>query len=290
MASVLSQFVLPVALAIMMLVMGLSLQLVHFRRVLQQPGYVIGGLLLQWFLLPLVALMLIMILPLPTEVMVGLIILAACPGGATSNIISHLSGGDAALSVILTAIISICAPFTIPLWVNAQLDWLGLQALEIYLPWAKSTLPLLLITVFPLLIGMLLAYKWPRWAQEHTTRLNRLTFALFVGLVVVLAWSNAERLPSLWSIVTAACLGLCVLAMSLSALIGRWISSDQRYVTTLMIEVGIQNAGTAMLVAVTLLNRPDLALVALFYGILMNLPALILVVRHQWLGGVYTEA
>ena len=290
MAQLLSQVVLPIALAIMMLVMGLSLRPEHFKRLFEQPGLVLIGLLLQWFLLPAVALLLVVLLPLPTAVVVGLIILAACPGGATSNIISHLSGGDAALSVTLTAVISLLAPVTVPLWVNTQLQWLQLDSLDIYLPWTKTLLPLLLVTVVPLLLGMVLAHLFPRWTQRHGLLLNRLTFALFAGLVATLAWANAERLPQLWSVVTLACLGLCLIAMTLAGLIGKLVSRNEAISRTFMVEVGIQNAGTAMLVAVTLLDRPDLALVALFYGILMNLPALMLIAEYQWRQGVYTKA
>ena len=290
MAQLLSQVVLPIALAIMMLVMGLSLRLEHFRQVLQHPKLVFVGLVLQWLLLPAVAFVLVKLLQLPEEVMVGLIILAACPGGATSNIISHLSGGDAALSVTLTAIISVFAPLTLPLWVNTQLDWLALQSLDIQLPWAKTVLPLLVITVVPLLIGMLLAHFRAAWVGKHAMTLNRLTFALFAGLVATLAWVNAERLPQLWSVVTLACLALCVLAMSLAGMVGRLLSHNPAIARTYMVEVGIQNAGTAMLVSVTLLNRPELALVALFYGILMNIPALLLISLHQWRQAGYAKA
>lgn len=289
MAQLLSQVVLPIALAIMMLVMGLSLRPEHFKRVIQHPGLVLVGLVLQWLLLPAVALFLIWLLPLPPEVMVGLIILAACPGGATSNVISHLSGGDAALSVTLTAVISLLAPLTVPVWVNTQLDWLALEMLNIHLSWATAVMPLVVITVVPLLLGMILAHIWPRWMQQHGLLLNRMTFALFAGLVVTLAWVNAERLPAVWSLVTLACFSLCLLSMIIAGLAGHLISRDEAISRTYMVEVGIQNAGTAMLVAVTLLNRPDLALVALFYGILMNLPAFLLISQHQWRLSAYTK-
>lgn len=290
MAQLLSQVVLPVSLAIMMLVMGLSLRIDHFKRVFQQPRLVLIGIVLQWFLLPAVALLLIQLLPLPEEVIVGLVILAACPGGATSNIISHLSGGDSALSVTLTAIISLLAPLTVPLWVNTQLDWLNLVSLDIHLPWLQSIIPLIVVTVVPLLCGMVSAHFWPGWTQRYAMLLNRLTFALFTGLVVTLAWVNAERLPALWSVVTLACISLCILAMLLAGMVAKFMKTGEAVVRTYVVEVGIQNAGTAMMVAVTLLNRPDLALVALFYGILMNVPALSLIGQYQWRHGVYTKA
>lgn len=286
---VLSQVVLPLALAVMMLVMGLSLRLEHFRRILQQPRLIALGLALQWLLLPLIAVLLIAALALPVEVALGLMILAACPGGATSNVISHLSGGDAALSVTLTAVVSLLAPLTLPLWISLMTDVLAMPSLSVALSFKAAALPLLLVTVIPLLTGMLLAARFRDWAQRHAPWLNRLSFLLFFMLVIALTWVNAERLPQLWSTVTVACLGLCLIVMTLSALLTQTLFAEPRYARTLAIEAGIQNAGTAIMVSVTLLQRPELAVVALFYGILMNLPALLLIFQSQLQGPVYTD-
>lgn len=276
----LTQVALPLALAMMMLVMGLSLRPVHFIAVAREPKLILLGLALQLLLLPALALMLVMMLSLPATLAIGLIILAACPGGATSNIISHLSGCDASLSVTLTALITLLAPLTLPLWVNTQLHWLSLDQLELYLPWLPTLMPLLLVTVVPLLLGMALAARYPQPVLRALPWFNRLSLLLFIILVIAMAVANSERLPQLWSQATLVCLGLCVLAMAATALISRLLRLSERHTLTLMIEVGIQNAGTAMLISATILQRPDLALVALFYGILMNIPALLLIGRR----------
>lgn len=276
----LTQVALPLALAMMMLVMGLSLRPVHFIAVAREPKLILLGLALQLLLLPALALALVMMLSLPATLAIGLIILAACPGGATSNIISHLSGGDASLSVTLTALITLLAPLTLPLWVNTQLHWLSLDQLELYLPWLPTLMPLLLVTVVPLLLGMVLAARYPQPVLRALPWFNRLSLLLFIILVIAMAVANSERLPQLWSQATLVCLGLCVLAMAATALISRLLRLSERHTLTLMIEVGIQNAGTAMLISATILQRPDLALVALFYGILMNIPALLLIGRR----------
>ncbi|MCB2385167.1 bile acid:sodium symporter family protein [Thalassolituus alkanivorans] len=276
----LTQVALPLALAMMMLVMGLSLRPVHFIAVAREPKLILLGLALQLLLLPALALMLVMMLSLPATLAIGLIILVACPGGATSNIISHLSGGDASLSVTLTALITLLAPLTLPLWVNTQLHWLSLDQLELYLPWLPTLMPLLLVTVVPLLLGMVLAARYPQPVLRALPWFNRLSLLLFIILVIAMAVANSERLPQLWSQATLVCLGLCVLAMAATALISRLLRLSERHTLTLMIEVGIQNAGTAMLISATILQRPDLALVALFYGILMNIPALLLIGRR----------
>ncbi len=287
MQAMISQWMLPVALAGMMLVMGLSLTPAHFRQVLQRPGEVAMGLALQWLLLPMLAVGWILWLQLPPMLATGLVILAACPGGATSNIISHLSGGDGALSVTLTAVVSVLAPLLIPLSINLQLSLLQAEPLVLQLPWLKTALPLLLITAVPLLLGMLLAYWQPNWVQRWREALNRLAFALFMALVVWMTAVNLERLPQLWSATALACLGLCASAMLLTRLLTQpW---PRRTRQTLMVEVGIQNAGTAMVIAASILGQPQLALVALFYGILMNGPALLLIARQQWQQARYTN-
>ena len=277
----LTQIVLPLALAMMMLVMGLSLRPAHFVAVAREPKLILLGLALQLLLLPALAFLLVLVLSLPATLAIGLVILAACPGGATSNVISHLSGGDASLSVTLTALITLLAPLTLPLWVNTQLQWLNLDQLDLYLPWLPTLMPLLLVTVLPLLLGMALAASYPLRVSPALPWLNRLSLLLFMALVIAMAVANSERLPQLWSQATLACLGLCLLAMMSTALISRLLQLGERRSITLMVEVGIQNAGTAMLISATILQRPDLALVALFYGILMNLPALLLIGRRM---------
>lgn len=276
----LTQMALPLALAMMMLVMGLSLRPAHFLAVAREPALILLGLTLQLLLLPALALLLVMVLSLPSTLAIGLIILAACPGGATSNIISHLSGGDASLSVTLTAVITLLAPLTLPLWVNIQLQWLSFDQLELHLPWLPTLMPLLVVTVLPLLLGMALAQGFPQRISRALPWLNRLSLLLFVGLVMAMAIANREQLPHVWSQATLACLGLCVSAMLVTALAGRLLNLGERRCITLVVEVGIQNAGTAMLISATILQRPDLALVALFYGILMNIPALMLIGRR----------
>lgn len=287
MSVVFSQWLLPLALASMMLIMGLSLKPEHFAKLLHSPLHVVLGLALQWLLLPLLAVAWISWLALPPSLALGLVLLAACPGGATSNIISHLSGGDGALSVTLTGIVSLLAPITIPLSVAAQLALLDQSDVAIQLSWWHTAGQLLLITALPLVLGMWLTHRWSMRVNRHLIALNRGALLLFMLLVLAMTLANMARLPELWSQTTLACLGLCISAMLLTRILCHPCSATTR--TTLMIEVGIQNAGTAMVLALTLLQRPELALVALFYGILMNAPALLMIARQQWQQASYTH-
>ncbi len=279
----LATVILPIALALMMLVMGLALVPEDFKRVKRFPRVVALGIGLQMLALPLLAWLVIGLWRPPLEVTAGLIILAVCPGGATSNVISYLSRGDAALSVTLTAIVSLVAPFTIPFLVNLQLPWLGLEAQSFYLPVLPTIMKLALITLVPVALGMTVRHFFPRWCARWEPRLRQISLYAFAALVVLLAHVNWDRLPGLLTVAAGACLSLCLLGMLTAGLTARARGLSGSWQRTLAIEVGVQNAGTAMFVAAALMGRPELAIAPLFYGILMNVPALSLIAQQQWL-------
>lgn len=279
----LANVVLPIALALMMWVMGLGLNPGDFKRVTRFPQVVALGIALQMLGLPILAWLVVQIWQPPLELAAGLLILAVCPGGATSNVISYLSRGDAALSVSLTAIVSLVAPFTIPFLVNLQLPWLGLESMDFHLPVLPTIAKLVLITLVPVAIGMSLRQLWPRWCERWEPRLRQISLLAFAALVLLLAQVNWDRLPGLLTVAAGACLSLCLLGMTMAALAARAAGLSGSWQRTLAIEVGVQNAGTAMLVAAVIMGRPELAIAPLFYGILMNIPALGLIVQQQWL-------
>ena len=283
---VLANVILPIALGIMMWVMGLALTVDDFRRVGRQPQAIGLGITLQMLLLPALAWLVILVWQPPLTIAAGLVILAVCPGGATSNIISHLSRGDAALSVTLTAIVSLAAPFTIPVLVNLQLPWLGLESTDLHLPVLPTVMKLIVVTLLPVGLGMTMRRVFPNWCARWEPRLRVSTFLLFALLVVLLAYVNWSRLPGLWTVAAGACLTLCLAGMLAATLAARARGLPPPWQRTLAIEVGIQNAGTAMLVAAVLMGRPELAIAPLFYGILMNIPALLLIFHQQWRGAV----
>jgi bile acid:Na+ symporter, BASS family len=149
--NIITQVFLPAALFIIMLGMGLSLVMDDFRRVMRYPAAVAAGLVLKLALMPLVTLGLLLWLPMDAELAVGFMLLAACPGGATTNLIVNLAKGDVALSITLTAIASIITVFTIPVIVNlGLLQFLG-ESREITLPLGKTIAQILAITVIPVI-------------------------------------------------------------------------------------------------------------------------------------------
>lgn len=284
-AQLLTQLILPIGLALMMFSMGLALTLSDFRRIRIFPRPAILGIVMQLFLLPMVAWGVILLLgiwvEIPQMIAFGLLILAACPGGATSNIISHLSGGDSALSISMTAVVSFIVPFIVPVSLAYQLSWLGGDPLGIQLPVLKTIMQLLSVTVIPVLMAMLLRHYWPKVIvniEPVFRKITGLLFFLLVVLLLIVQWPQLQQLGLLTLLLCVTLsLGLCFTVMGLSYWISRNQGFDVRTGKTLAVEVGIQNAGMGIFIAAVLLKNPELALIPLTYGLVMNIPAFSLI-------------
>lgn len=278
-----SQVVLPISLALMMFSLGLSLTVNDFRRIVISPRPALVGIGMQLLLLPVIAGLLIVavgwFMPLSHELILGLLILAACPGGATSNVISHLSGGDGALSVSMTAVVSLLVPFILPFSLALQVSWWS-EVISIELPLMKTVMQLLVVTVFPVLLGMAFRWHWTQAVLSIEPVVRKLSTLLFILLVLVLMYVQWQQLSEMGIGVAVLCLSLCLCSMLAAFLIARWQGFDDKAVKTLSIEVGIQNAGTGMFIAAVILNKPELALIPLMYGLVMNIPALALITKQ----------
>ncbi len=165
-SNLLTTVFLPIALGIIMLGMGMSLTVEDFKRIFVLPKAVITGLILQLFLLPLTGWFIANVFKLPSELSVGLMILAICPGGATSNLITHLAKGDVALSITLTAITSCITVLSIPFLLNISMhQFLGSgQMIKLNIP--QTILQIFMITVLPVSIGMILNSKKPELSRK----------------------------------------------------------------------------------------------------------------------------
>lgn len=266
---------LPLCLALMMLVVGSGLEPRHFKPLWHKPRAAVAGLLAQLLLLPLLVWTLIGLFNLSGPLAIGLLLVAAAPGGATSNLFTHLARGDVALSVALTASMGLLAPFWMPWAVQLQLGWLGSSA-AFKLSLQQSVMQLLLVTALPLLLGMLWRHMAKSWVSRHEQHLKR--FALLVLLLMISALV-AGNLPALSTGATlqAAMLVtlLAMMALLMGFLFARLLRLDTTQARTLSFETGVQNAGIAMLVAFSQLQLPEAGMVALLYGLLMNIPALL---------------
>lgn len=273
---------LPLCLALMMLVVGSGLEPRHFKPLWHQPLATITGLLAQLFLLPILVWALIALFNLSGTLAIGLLLIAAAPGGATSNLFSHLARGDVALSVALTAGMGLLAPLWMPWAVQLQLGWLGSSAV-FRLSWLQSALQLLLVTALPLLLGMLWRHLATDWVSRHEQQLKGFAFLTLLLMITLLILNNLGSLTSQTTLQAAALVTLlAALALLAGYLFARLLRLEPAQVRTLCFETGVQNAGIAMLVAFTQLQLPEAGMIALLYGLLMNIPALLTLLTFKY--------
>ncbi|HMP73412.1 MAG TPA: bile acid:sodium symporter family protein [Kiritimatiellia bacterium] len=259
---------LPLALMTIMFGMGMSLTLNDFKRVVLAPKAKLLGLANQLVVLPLVALLLVWGFGLRGELAVGLMLIAACPGGPTSNIISHLSRGDTALSVTLTAISSTVTVFTIPLIVGASMGhFLGAEAV-ISLPFGKTVIQLMAVTIVPISLGMLLFAFKPGLTRRLTRPVNVVS-VVFLALVIVLAVLKEEELGRQFREAGPAAVTLNVGTMLLGFGTATLLGLGLRQRVTISIESGIQNGTLALAIALGLLESPRIAVPAVVYSLIM---------------------
>lgn len=278
------QTFLPLALAFIMFAVGVTLVPADFRRLVDQPRAVIAGLFGQIVLLPVTAWLMAVAWRLPPELAVGLVILGACPGGASSALITHLGRGTAALSVTLTAITSLVALLSMPVVVRAGLDYfLGVDgAVEFSV--ARLVRGVFLITTVPVIAGMALRHWRPRWVERAQSTLGRIATGLFVLVVIATFVSQRDALIANFSTVGPATLSLNVLVMLFGAGLALALRLDRRDAVAISSECGLQNAALGIFIATTVLATPVLAVPSVVYALVMNLGAFGLIyVGRRWI-------
>jgi len=276
-----SQLLLPVVLAAVMLGVGLGLKPIDFKRVLIQPKAAMVGLSLQILFLPLLALFIIAVLPLSSAAAAGLFLLSLCPGGATSNLFSFIARGDVALSVTLTGLTSLLAPLTLPLFFIAFLSFSNADAEHFVLPLLPAIKQLAMVTLLPVILGMVLRWCFPVWASKAQPSIKGVSTFAMILIVVALIAANLAVVKGMLSVNAVAILLLSSVAILSGYVIARKAGLNEQTQRTIGLEVGVQNAGAAMMVALAIMQQPALAVVPLMYGILMNVPAFAFVYWSQ---------
>jgi bile acid:Na+ symporter, BASS family len=260
---------LPLALAMIMLGMGLSLVPKDFRRITRYPKAVAVGTVCQILLLPLIGALITKVVPMQPELAVGLIVLAVCPGGPSSNLVTYLARGDVALSVTLTAISSIITVFTIPLFTNLALQHFLGKSAAIALPIGSTMLQIFLITLLPTAIGMAIRYQFPNTARRLEKPMSRLATGLLALIIVLLLVREGSKLPGFLAQVGISVVLLNLLATMAGFLAGKLFRLPLTQQICIAIEVGIQNGTLAIAITAGLLNNSDMAVPAAIYSLLM---------------------
>lgn len=269
-----SQYMLPATLAFIMVGMGLSLTRRDFLNIIKNPKGLGIGLLAQMLLLPALAFLITLIIPgLSPELKVGIVLLAACPGGATSNLVNYLINSNLALSVSITTVNSFLTQFTIPILVSLALGAYMNQDASIHLPFWETLIQILLITVIPAAIGIYIRRRWARFADKVRKPLKYIMTALLaVAMVGAIFLENNENINipirDYWRVVPLTLL-LNVGGMIGSFYTAKYFKLDLKSQATISVEVGLQNTALAIAVATGpyMLNNPAIAIPAAVYAL-----------------------
>ncbi len=280
-ASILSQVVLPLCLFIIMFGMGLSLVIADFTRVLVYPKAVLIGIVGQMLVLPLCGFLIAWWLMDIPALAIGILLLAACPGGTTSNLVTHLAKGDLALSISLTAVSSLLTMLSIPLIIGIGLAFFSGASDTIDFPLGQTILTLFALTLLPVSLGMLFRNYYAAIARKLEQPINIFSIAFLVFLVIGISFEQRDILGDAIKQTGPAVLLLNLVTMFLGFLSARAAGLNAQQITTVSIEIGIQNSTLAMLIATTVLQDPAIAIPAAVYSLVMYITGGVLVLSRR---------
>lgn len=268
--SIVSVF-LPLSLAIIMLGFGLSLTPDDFKRVLKYPRSVVVGLFCQMALLPLLAFSLCYLFKFSPALSIGLMILAASPGGVAANIFSHLSHGDVALNLTLTAINCVLAAFTLPLVVNLSIAHFGgSEAIGLQF---RKTIEVFLIVLVPVIIGMVIRKMKPELSAKADKPVRIFSILVLALITVVAVLKEKDQLMTSMGQIGIAMLVFNIGSMAIGYFMSMLFKLRHQEATAITMEVGIHNSTLALYIAMTVLGSFELAIPAAIYSIFMFLTA-----------------
>ncbi|MDN3724051.1 bile acid:sodium symporter family protein [Aequorivita sp. SDUM287046] len=264
-----STIILAGSLIIIMLGMGLTLQAADFKRIFRYPKAIFIGLVNQLLLLPLIGFCITLLFPMQPEIAIGVMILAACPGGPTSNLISHLAKADLALSVTLTAFSSLITILTIPFIVNFALEYFLGVGQMVELDILSTIVQIFVIVVIPIIIGILIRKYCPNFADRMEKPVRIASGAVLALIIVGLIIKERANFFSYFEQAGMAALQLNIVTMFLGYFSAKLFGLGIKAARSIAIESGIQNGTLAITIAVVLLQNASFAIVPAVYSLLM---------------------
>ena len=276
--------VMPI-LIVLMFLLGTELNKEAFINVARHPKAVVLGMVGQIILLPFIAFTLAWALNLPPVYFMGLVLIACCPGGSSSNVFSMLAKGDVALSVTLTAVSSIITLFTLPVIMEFTTYFVSHNAgTTIELPVGKLLMQNIVLFFIPLLAGLLLRYKRPVWAAKVSRVLNKTAFPALMLLALLFFLQYTQEIMENFRLIGFACGMLIITSMLCSSLLSRIGKLTNAVRHTIVIEVGMQNAAQAIAIATSpfIFNSGEMAIPAIIYALLMNVLLLLYIVKLKY--------
>ena len=267
----------PLALALIMLALGLGLTVQDFLRVAKQPKDFLVGLICQLLLLPFIAFLLLKIFNLPTEIALGVMIIAAAPGGVTSNVLTKFANGDVALSISLTAIISLISIFSVPFIVFKSADFLNVLVISNEISMIGISMKMFLVVTMPVIIGMIIRKFASNFVTSRSKLIEKFSVLLFV-IVFAAIW--IEEWENILSYIQQA--GLITLVLNITMMIigyyvAKLLASGIEQRKSISLECGLQNGTLAVFVSSQLFNDVTYLIPTATYAIIMFLTSLFFV-------------
>ncbi|MFN6087367.1 MAG: bile acid:sodium symporter family protein [Cyclobacteriaceae bacterium] len=264
----LSTTLLPIALGIIMLGLGLALSIDDFKRVIKYPKAVAIALICQMVLLPAICFFVAKIFGLEPALAVGLMLLAASPGGATANLYSHLSDGDVALNITLTAVNSVLTLFTLPLVVNFSLDYF--MTTDQYVPMQFSKVAeVFAIVLVPVMLGMLIKSRLPAFATKMDKPVKILSAVFLILIIIAAVYRERVILTAHFGTIGFPVLVFNLLSMGLGYYLPQVWRVEKKQAVAIGMEIGIHNGTLAIFIALSVLNNSIMSVPAALYSILM---------------------
>jgi len=268
---------LPLALAFIMFALGLGLTGADFLRVLKQPKDFVIGSISQIILLPVIAFLLIKIWSISPELAIGVMIISAAPGGVTSNILTSFAKGDVALSISLTAVISLISVITIPFIISISLNLLGLQDLFNNISLINMAISMFLIVTVPVIIGMLFRKFATNQAIKFESISKKISAVLFVIVLLGAILAERENVVSYFAQAGLITLVLNVVMMIVAFYLAQLLGTGLAQKKCIAIECGLQNGTLAIFVATSLFGGGIYVIPAATYSLIMFATSLIFV-------------
>ena len=267
----------PIALALIMLGLGLGLTIKDFSRVISQPKDFLTGLICQLILLPIIAFILIKILNTPMELALGVMIIAAAPGGVTSNVLTKFAKGDVALSISLTAIISLISIISVPFIVFKSADILGVSYMSKDISMVTISLKMFGVVALPVIIGMLIRKFATNFIISKTAIIQKISIILFVIVFAAIWIEEWDKIVSFIIRAGTITLLLNLIMMIVGYYVAKFLASGAEQRRCISLECGLQNGTLAVFVSTQIFDEIIYMVPTAAYALIMFMTSLIFV-------------
>ena len=267
----------PIALALIMLGLGLGLTTKDFLRVINNPKDFTVGIVCQLILLPIVAYALVLILRLPVEIAVGLMIIAAAPGGVTSNVLTKFANGDVALSISLTAVGSLISIISVPFIVFTSADLLNVTEMSKEITMTGIAIKMALVVTIPVIFGMIIRSFADNFISSNLKMINKITGLLFIIVFIAVWVEERENIFSYLAQAGTAVLALNIIMMILAFYIAKFFASGIPQKKCISLECGLQNGTLAVFVATQIFDNVAYVVPTAAYALIMYITGFIFI-------------